>query len=88
VTATERALDRWPPLAYADLKDTLYAVHMWTQVVGKIRLALTPLMNHWWNSTLFVTPRGRQSVPPRGCQSVRMCPQCPSQGERPAGVTL
>src|SRR5438309_10345543 len=31
---------------------------MWTQVVGKIRLALTPLMNHWWNSTLFVTPRG------------------------------
>ena len=48
----------WPPLAYAEWKDTLHAVHMWTQVVGKIRLALTPLMNHWWNSTLFVTPRG------------------------------
>src|SRR5437588_8686655 len=31
---------------------------MWTQVVGKIRLALTPLVNHWWNSTLYVTPRG------------------------------
>ena len=58
MTATERAVDRWPPLAYAELKETLYAVHMWTQVVGKIRLALTPLMNHWWNSTLFVTPRG------------------------------
>ena len=57
MTSTERALDRWPPLAYAELKDTLHAVHMWTQVVGKIRLALTPLVNHWWNSTLYVTPR-------------------------------
>ena len=45
-------------VADADLKDTLHSIHMWTQVVGKIRLALTPLMNHWWNSTLFVTPRG------------------------------
>src|SRR3989440_4986094 len=51
-------MQAWPPLAYAEWKDTLHAVHMWTQVVGKIRLALTPLMNHWWNSTLFVTPRG------------------------------
>jgi hypothetical protein len=31
---------------------------MWTQIVGKIRLALTPLQNHWWNATLYVTPRG------------------------------
>jgi hypothetical protein len=38
--------------------DTKHAVHMWTQIVGKIRLAATPLLNHWWNSTLFVTPRG------------------------------
>ena len=58
MATTERALDLWPPLAYAETKDTLHAVHMWTQVVGKIRLALTPLVNHWWNSTLFVTPRG------------------------------
>jgi uncharacterized protein DUF5996 len=50
--------DLWPALPYAEWKDTLYAVHMWTQVVGKIRLALTPLLNHWWNSTLLVTPRG------------------------------
>ena len=48
----------WPSLPYAEWKDTLDAVHMWTQVVGKIRLALTPLVNHWWNSTLIVTPRG------------------------------
>jgi len=57
----------WPPLAYAEWKDTLHAIHMWTQIVGKIRLALTPLMNHWWNSTLFVTPRGlTTSLIPRG----------------------
>jgi len=48
----------WPSLTFAEGKDTLHAVHMWTQVVGKIRLALTPLVNHWWNSTLRVTPRG------------------------------
>jgi hypothetical protein len=50
--------DAWPPLAYEEWKDTMYAIHMWTQVIGKIRLAMTPLMNHWWNSTLYVTPRG------------------------------
>ena len=38
-------------------KDTYYT-HMWTQIVGKIKLALTPLQNHWWNATLYVTPRG------------------------------
>jgi uncharacterized protein DUF5996 len=48
----------WPPLPYDEWKDTLHAIHMWTQVVGKIRLATTPLLNHWWNSSLAVTPRG------------------------------
>ena len=48
----------WPALSYAASKETLGAIHMWTQIVGKIRLAMTPLMNHWWNSTLYVTPRG------------------------------
>jgi hypothetical protein len=50
--------DPWPSLEYAEWKDTMHAVHMWTQVVGKIRLAMTPLVNHWWNSSLLVTPRG------------------------------
>jgi hypothetical protein len=58
MVSTDRTLDPWPPLGYAESKDTMHALHMWTQVVGKIRLALTPLVNHWWNSTLFVTPRG------------------------------
>jgi hypothetical protein len=46
VTKSDALGEPWPPLAYADWKDTKYAVHMWTQVVGKIRLALTPLVNH------------------------------------------
>jgi hypothetical protein len=50
--------DLWPALEYDEWKDTLHAVHMWTQVVGKIRLAKTPVVNHWWNSALLVTPRG------------------------------
>ena len=48
----------WSPLPYDEWKETLHAIHMWTQVVGKIRLATTPLLNHWWNSSLAVTPRG------------------------------
>jgi hypothetical protein len=52
------SLNEWPPLEYDEWKDTLHAIHMWTQIVGKIRLASTPLLNHWWNSSLAVTPRG------------------------------
>jgi len=50
--------NEWPRLAFDDWKDTLHAIHMWTQIVGKIRLTTTPLLNHWWNSSLAVTPRG------------------------------
>ncbi|MGB8033055.1 MAG: DUF5996 family protein [Nitrososphaeraceae archaeon] len=39
-------------------KDTYDTLHMWTQIIGKIRLTLTPLVNHWWNITLYITPRG------------------------------
>jgi hypothetical protein len=48
----------WPPLPYAEWEATRDTVHMWTQIVGKTRLALTPLENHWWNVPLYVTPRG------------------------------
>jgi hypothetical protein len=48
----------WPSLAVKDWQDTYATLHMWTQIVGKIRLAQTPLVNHWWNTTLYVTPRG------------------------------
>ncbi len=52
------AADVWPPLPLQDWKDTYATLHMWTQIVGKIRLAQTPPFNHWWNVTLYVTSRG------------------------------
>jgi hypothetical protein len=48
----------WPKLTYAEWKDTRDTLHMWTQIVGKTRLMLEPLINHWWNVTLYVTPVG------------------------------
>jgi hypothetical protein len=48
----------WPALPLSEWKDTYETLHMWTQIVGKIRLTLSPLVNHWWNTTLYVTPRG------------------------------
>lgn len=48
----------WPALPLADWQDTYATLHMWIQVVGKIRLALAPHLNHWWQATLYVTPRG------------------------------
>jgi hypothetical protein len=50
--------ESWPSLRVADWSDTRDALHLWSQVVGKIKLAKTPLINHWWNVTLAVTPRG------------------------------
>jgi hypothetical protein len=50
--------NQWPSLPFDEWKDTCQTLHMWTQIVGKIRLALTPLENHWWNSTLYITPTG------------------------------
>jgi hypothetical protein len=50
--------DTWPELPLREWEDSYKTLHMWTQIVGKIRLKLTPLLNHWWNVTLYVTPRG------------------------------
>ena len=48
----------WPELPYAAWKDTYATLHLWTQIVGKIRLAQTPWLNHSWHVTLYVSPRG------------------------------
>jgi uncharacterized protein DUF5996 len=48
----------WPSLPLDEWRPTRDTVHLWTQIVGKTRLALTPRLNHWWNSTLYVTARG------------------------------
>ena len=51
--------DLWPSLPpAAEWEDTRDTLHMWTQIVGKIRLAQTPWINHSWSVTLYVTPRG------------------------------
>jgi hypothetical protein len=55
---TVRTTNLWPELPLAEWKDTYDTLHRWTQIIGKIRLALTPPVNHWWNSTLYITPRG------------------------------
>jgi Family of unknown function (DUF5996) len=57
-TAMSDLPDSWPPLPYESWKDTCATLHMWTQIVGKVRLALTPRLNHWWNVPLYVSARG------------------------------
>src|SRR5205807_1849034 len=48
----------WPSLPLEEWVDTRDTLHRWTQIVGKIRMTLTPLINHWWNVPLYVTARG------------------------------
>src|SRR3954468_18369286 len=48
----------WPALPLDAWKPTYETLHLWTQIVGKVRLKLSPLENHWWNAALYVTPRG------------------------------
>jgi hypothetical protein len=48
----------WPSLPVDQWQATRDTVHMWTQIVGKTRLTLTPRLNHWWSSTLYVSARG------------------------------
>ncbi len=59
----------WPPLPYAAWQATAKTLHLWTQIVGKIRLTLSPWINHSWHVTLFVTSRGLTTTPiPHGTQ--------------------
>jgi hypothetical protein len=60
--------DTWPELEWAEWAATADTLHMWTQIVGKTRLALTPLQNHWWNVPLYVSARGltTSAIPWRG----------------------
>jgi len=53
----------WPSLPLQSWQDTYATLHMWTQVVGKIRLQLTPKLNHWWNVPLYVSSRGLTTSP-------------------------
>src|SRR5246127_600839 len=53
----------WPALSYPAWRDTAVTLQLWTQIVGKVRLALTPWVNHGWHVTLHVTARGLGTSP-------------------------
>ena len=55
--------DIWPALPFKEWKETCKTLHMWTQVVGKVRLALSPWTNHSWHVTLYLTARGLTTSP-------------------------
>jgi len=65
VTATSavRSPDPWPTLPIVEWQPTRDTLHMWTQIVGKIRLALSPYENHWWEVPLYVGARGLTTSP-------------------------
>ena len=51
-------IDQWPSLPLEEWEPTRATLHMWSQIIGKIRLVQTPLVNHWWNVPLYVSARG------------------------------
>src|SRR6266508_1164788 len=53
----------WPSLPFIEWRETCETLHMWTQIVGKTRLAQAPMINHWWQSPLYVTSRGLTTSP-------------------------
>lgn len=60
----------WPPLPYQEWKDTLATLHLWAQIVGKIRLAQAPWTNHSWHVPFYVTSRGLTTSPmPHGTRT-------------------
>jgi hypothetical protein len=72
-TAVSDSRDCWPALPLSSWKDTRDTLHLWTQIVGKIRLALAPLVNHWWNVPLYVSTRGLTTSPmPYGSRSLEI----------------
>jgi hypothetical protein len=65
----------WPSLGYGDWSETCTALHLWTQILGKYRLAHMPWVNHSWHATLYVTPRGLTTGPVHesgGCVSLSL----------------
>src|SRR5947199_6226156 len=50
--------ENWPALPFEAWRHTCETLHLWTQIVGKVKLELSPSVNHWWHVPLFITPRG------------------------------
>ncbi len=83
----ETAEQPWPALPFIGWQDTCATLHMWTQVVGKIRLALEPMVNHWWQVPLYVTTSGLTTVadPLQVAQlpdRFRFLPPCPCHHDK------
>ncbi|TMJ48283.1 MAG: hypothetical protein E6G90_12935, partial [Alphaproteobacteria bacterium] len=63
----------WPSLPAAAWDETRATLHMWTQIIGKIRLAQAPMINHWWQVPLYVTTRGLTTSPiPHGARTFQI----------------
>ncbi|GCE19285.1 hypothetical protein KDK_30850 [Dictyobacter kobayashii] len=56
-------IEKWPALPFEDWKDTCETLHLWTQIVGKVRLQLSPPVNHWWHVPLYICARGLTTSP-------------------------
>lgn len=54
---------KWPAIPFSSWSETLGALHMWTQIVGKVRLMCAPVVNHWWDTVLYVSARGLTTSP-------------------------
>ena len=68
-----RAADFWPELVYPQWRDTALTLQLWAQIVGKIRLSLTPWLNHSWQVPLYVSARGLTTGPiPAGKELVEL----------------
>ena len=57
------SIERWPALPLNEWKDTYRTLHLWTQIIGKIRMTLSPPLNHWWHVSLYVNSRGLTTSP-------------------------
>jgi hypothetical protein len=62
-TGATRQSEAWPALPLGEWKETYATLHMWTQIVGKVRMALSPQINHYWGVPLYVTSRGLTTSP-------------------------
>jgi hypothetical protein len=70
---SNRRSETWPPLPYAEWEPTKQTLHRYTQIVGKIRMALMPFRNHWWHATLLPATRGLTTGPmPYGDRDVEI----------------
>lgn len=58
-----QSMEHWPEIPYAQWRETCTALHLWSQILGKYRIAHTPWVNHSWHATLYVTPRGITTGP-------------------------